>query len=93
MKKAKTVKTAKADPGKKKAKRRIAGLIKEPRSLSKKTNDKEINAIAMQSLLLGSNELLLYKDEHGEYHVLCKEAYNPKKDYQVIYLTHEDIYD
>jgi len=58
-----------------------------------KLSSKTTEAIALQSLLLGSNELLLYKDEDGEYHVLCKDEYNPKKDYQVIYLTYKDIQD
>lgn len=58
-----------------------------------KLNSKTTEAIALQSLLLGNNELLLYKDEDGEYHVLCKDEYNPKKDYQVIYLTYKDIQD
>lgn len=54
-------------------------------------NDRRMEAVAMQSLLLGKDELLVYKDEEGEYHILCKEEYNPKKDYQVLFLTHEDI--
>lgn len=53
--------------------------------------EKALETISMQSLLLGKDELLVYKDEDGEYHILCKEQYNPKKDYQVLFLTHEDI--
>ena len=66
---------------------------KKPRQKKDKLSDKTTEAIALQSLLLGTNELLLYKDEEGEYHVLCKDEYNPKKDYQVIYLTYKDIQD
>lgn len=62
---------------------------RKPRIATKK--DKALETISMQSLLLGRDELLVYRDEDGEYHILCKEEYNPKKDYQVLFLTHEDI--
>lgn len=62
--------------------------MKKPKVL-----DKTTEAIALQSLLLGNNELLLYRDEEDEYHVLCKNEYDPKKDYQVIYLTYKDLQD
>jgi hypothetical protein len=62
---------------------------RKPRVTTKK--DKALDTISMQTLLLGRDELLVYKDEDGEYHILCKEEYNPKKDYQVLFLTHEDI--
>jgi hypothetical protein len=62
---------------------------KKPRTPTKK--DKALETISMQSLLLGKDELLVYKDEDGEYHILCKEEYNPRKDYQVLFLTYEDI--
>ena len=62
---------------------------RKPRVTTKQ--DKALETISMQSLLLGRDELLVYRDEEGEYHILCKEEYNPKKDYQVLFLTHEDI--
>jgi len=66
---------------------------KKPRQSKNKPVAEGPQAIALQSLLLGRNELLLYKDEDGEYHVLCKDAYDPAKDYQVIFLTYKDIQD
>jgi hypothetical protein len=66
---------------------------KKPRQSKNKPVSEGPQAIALQSLLLGRNELLLYKDEDGEYHVLCKDAYDPAKDYQVIFLTYKDIQD
>ena len=55
------------------------------------TKNVELDTVAFQSLLLGKDELLVYKDEDGEYHILCKEKYDPNKDYQVLYMTYEDI--
>ena len=57
----------------------------------KKATTAAIDVVAMQSLLLGKNELLVFKDEDGEYHIMCKQQYNPNKDYDILYLTHEDI--
>jgi hypothetical protein len=70
-------------------KKTIKRKVVKVKDTSKK--EKALETISMQSLLLGKDELLVYKDEDGEYHILCKEQYNPKKDYQVLFLTHEDI--
>jgi hypothetical protein len=56
-----------------------------------KSTKNVVTAIALQSLLLNDDELLVYKDEEGEYHVMCKEVYVPGKDYNVLYMTYEDI--
>jgi hypothetical protein len=66
-------------------------ITKKPVEKKEKPPKKSLNTLAMQSLLLGKDELLVYKDEEGEYHILCKEQYNPKKDYQVLFMTYEDI--
>ncbi len=50
-----------------------------------------VESLAVHGLLLGRDELLVFKDEDGSYHVLSRDQFDPKKDYQVIYLTHEDI--
>jgi hypothetical protein len=66
-------------------------ITKKPAEKKEKPPKKSLNTLAMQSLFLGKDELLVYKDEEGEYHILCKEQYNPKKDYQVLFMTYEDI--
>jgi hypothetical protein len=66
------------------------GSKRKKKAPAVKTNA-ELDTVAFQSLLLGADELLVYKDEEGEYHILCKEKYDPKKDYQVLYMTYEDI--
>ena len=70
---------------KKTTKKRVTTKVKSAKK------EKALETISMQSLLLSKDELLVYRDEDGEYHILCKEEYNPKKDYQVLFLTHEDI--
>jgi hypothetical protein len=74
---------------KKTTKKRVTTKVKSVAKSVKK--EKALETISMQSLLLSKDELLVYRDEDGEYHILCKEEYNPKKDYQVLFLTHEDI--
>jgi hypothetical protein len=77
--KKKTVKKAKSPVTKKAAK-----TIKSPSS-------QVVSTLALQSLLLGNNELLVYKDEEGEFHIMSKSEYIADKDYDVIFMTYEDI--
>lgn len=47
--------------------------------------------LTLQGLLLSDNELLIFKDEKAEYHVLSKKPYNPDKKYETIFMTWEDL--
>ena len=47
--------------------------------------------LVLQGLLLGDQELLIYKDEDLNYHVLTSSPYSKDKNYQVLYYTWEDL--
>ena len=49
------------------------------------------SVVAYQTLLLEKDELLIYRDELGEHHILLKEEYNPQKDYRILFLSYEDL--
>jgi len=48
-------------------------------------------ALVLQGLLLASDELLIYKDENADYHVLASAPYDPNKEYKTIFMTWEDL--
>lgn len=47
--------------------------------------------LVVQGLLLDKDQLLIYKDEQGEYHVFSTEPYDKDRKYQVIKMTWEDL--
>ena len=47
--------------------------------------------VVMQGLLLADNELLVYKDESGDFHVLTTKPYNKDKQYSTLFMTWEDL--
>lgn len=47
--------------------------------------------LVIQGLLLDKDQLLLFKDEQGEYHVFSTEPYDKDKKYQVINMSWEDL--
>ena len=49
------------------------------------------DALLVQGLLLGDDELLIYKDEHAEYHVIVTKPYDSSKEYKTIFMTWEDL--
>lgn len=47
--------------------------------------------VQLQGLLLSEDEMLVYKDEQAEYHVILTKPFDKNKKYKTIYLTWEDL--
>lgn len=47
--------------------------------------------LVIESLLLADDELLLFKDEEGDWHVFSKQPYDKDKKYNIIKMTWEDL--
>ena len=47
--------------------------------------------LVVESLLLSDNELLLFKDEQGDWHVFSRQPYDKDKKYDIIKMTWEDL--
>ena len=49
-------------------------------------------AVIWQTTLLQDNDLIVYTDEKGENHLLCRKPLDKTRDYQVIYINYNDVY-
>lgn len=47
--------------------------------------------LVLQGLLLSDKELLIYKDENAEYHVITTQPFDKSKTYTTIFMTFEDL--
>lgn len=51
----------------------------------------QIKDILLQGILLQDDELLLYKEESGDWHVFTTQPYDSDKKYNIIKMTWEDF--
>ena len=55
-------------------------------------NDTDLSeALVIEGLLLEDDELLIYQDEKGNYHILSKKPYDKEKEYRIIKMSWKDF--
>lgn len=47
--------------------------------------------LVIQGMLLADDELLVYKDEEAQYHVIATKPYDKTKSYRTLFMTWEDL--